>query len=239
MAKTIKQRDLNLLLALDKSRAKPARHRRYFLVIAVLALVLLILAAGGAFYLLRIGEMVDERETLSNYINDPARQSDLAAANALSNESAAIKNRVDALTQFLGNESSYPDLSGEQLMQALALTDAQINITHVDYDKRSGVLILTGVSSTTTRISLYATGLHNSGIFSEISYEGYSGGTYTKTGDPQLNPDGTITIPQYIFTEYRFSLSCRLTPPATANPGDAGQAEPAAGNGEVASDGNE
>lgn len=242
MAKTIKQRDLNLLLALDRSRVKPVRRRKHFLAISVLALILLLFAAGGAFYFLRIGEMIDEREALRGYINDPGHQSDLDAANALSSESAASKDKADALTQFFANENSYPDLSGEQLMQALALTDNQINITHVDYDRRNGVLTLTGVSSTTTRISLYAAGLHNSGIFSEINYEGYSGGTYTKTGDPKLNPDGTITIPQYTFTEYRFSLNCRLTPPAAIgleHAAQEGQTEPSAENGEVASSGNE
>ena len=235
MAKTIKQRDLNLLLALDRSRVKPVRRRKHFLAISVLALILLLFAAGGAFYFLRIGEMIDEREALRGYINDPGHQSDLDAANALSSESAASKDKADVLNTF-------PFLWGEQLMQALALTDNQINITHVDYDRRNGVLTLTGVSSTTTRISLYAAGLHNSGIFSEINYEGYSGGTYTKTGDPKLNPDGTITIPQYTFTEYRFSLNCRLTPPAAIgleHAAQEGQTEPSAENGELASSGNE
>jgi hypothetical protein len=78
------------------------------------------------------------------------------------------------------------------------------------YDRTTGILSFNASCGSATRISIFIAELRSSGIFSDVNYSGYSGGTVTVPGEPQTASDGAITETEVTVTEYTFNVSCRV-----------------------------
>jgi hypothetical protein len=207
MAGTIKNRELNLLLALERSRPKKKASKT---AIAFILFAALICAGIVLFFMYSISQTdaINARiDTALSYVSDPAikAQHDESLANQaeaalLTQESGSLLNAANAI-------NSYPDMTEADFKKLFAIADKKVQLSGISYERQTGVLSFSAKCASATQVPVFISGLRDSGMFSNVSYEGYAGGTYTVTGKSKKNSDGEGVATQKTATEYTFNVS--------------------------------
>jgi hypothetical protein len=119
---------------------------------------------------------------------------------------------VDAIAGALDKIKTYPDLTGAGVEKLFSLAGDTIEMSGLVYDSESGILAFSAACDSVTRIPLFIAQLRISGIFTDVTYEGYSGDSVTIPGTPILNDDGSVTSNDTVKKQYTFSIRCLVNP---------------------------
>jgi hypothetical protein len=224
MAKTIKQRDLNLLLAMNRDKGGGSGFRLRTLLIP--AAILLVLVALGATYFLRLNALMDQRQAARDYLNSPATKSAYEKSASLQQESANMVAQATEVGDIVAGLDSYPDMSSGDFIKIFSLAGDAVNLSGFSYERYTGTLTFNADCRSATRVPAFVAKLRMSGIFSDVSYSGYSGGSYVTNGTPSVNGLTGEVAPSYVTgTSYHFNVRCFVKSPLSEDAGS--QAEDA------------
>ncbi|MDR0817754.1 MAG: hypothetical protein LBN35_03855 [Clostridiales Family XIII bacterium] len=220
MAKAAKNRELNLLLALDRNKIKAPGGGNKLFVVLLIVIVVLAFAAAAIFYFLETANLQNEKDMALVYLNDPATQSAYNESNQAQLEAMQMQTEAGELAGAIENLKAYPDLKSSQWKKFFRVAGGRVNVSGFSYDRTTGLLTFSAETSSATRVPIFIAELRTSGIFTDVTYEGYTGGTTTETvtsGGSQVAADGTTAPVQTTVskTSYTFSVSCLVKPPAT------------------------
>jgi hypothetical protein len=213
MAKTIKQRELNLLLAMDRSKAKKGISAQRIAVILGLFFVVLLLAAVAVLFFLKAAELSDRKDELTIYLNDPATQAAYDESIRANNRALAMRAQADAITGPVENLRTYPQFGSDGIRRVIMLAGTTVEVSNMNYDIATGVLSFSATCGSATRIPIFIAELRICGIFSDVDYSGYSGSTRTEAGEPTINEDGSETPNEITYKEFSFNVSCLVNAP--------------------------
>jgi hypothetical protein len=208
MARTTKNRELNLLAALD--RGKQRRKADKGTVIAI-ALVAVVCASAFLFWMQARGEtdqLTERRDAALAYTEDPATIAAYNDSLAMQQQAQSMQAQADALTGAIDAIEAYPDMTGSDYKNLFRIAGGKVDLSAISYDRQTGTLAFDAKCSSATRIPIFISALRSSGIFSDVTYGGYAGGEYTVPGEPQTTSDGSIVSTEITKTEYAFSVVC-------------------------------
>ncbi|MDR1495434.1 MAG: hypothetical protein LBS67_00730 [Clostridiales Family XIII bacterium] len=208
MAKTKKNKELNLLTALDRGKR---RKKAGTGAVVVIALIVIVVAAVAFFFLhtYRETEALTERRDLATaYVEDPEIQAQYNASLADQQEASVARVNSQALAGAVEAINSYPDMTSADFKKLFAIAEGKVDMTNIMYDRTSGILSFNGSCGSATRIPIFIADLRASGAFSDVNYSGYAGGMTTIPGEPQTTTDGSIIETQITVAEYTFSVTC-------------------------------
>jgi hypothetical protein len=210
MAKAIKQKELNLLLALERTQGKSSNKSTRKIVIVIIIVVVLVLIFGGltAFYFMTVEKLKEDKAAITEYLTDPYNLQQQQDAATAMNQATAMQQRSDALAGAMDSIQSYPDLSSAQLEQIMKLSGENVDLSRIAYDRATGILTLEGTADTAARVPLYVTKLRICGIFSDIAYSGYSAGEVLKNaGATYIDDEGNEVMDSSTLKVYTFNIT--------------------------------
>jgi hypothetical protein len=192
-------------------------------VIIVPILVFLALGAlivfGAIWYTSTMASLTLQRDDLKNYVESSRVTDSQDEAQALKFAVTEMQTHAGEVKDTLYNLSSYPDLYGEQFEAIFEFAGDDIELSGYAYDRETGTLSFTAVTPLVSRMPYFVQSLRNSGLFSDVQYQGYVMGTHTETGAPVFSPTTDTTVnPVITVTEYRYEVTCRVSAPTPALP---------------------
>jgi hypothetical protein len=227
----MKNRDINLLLALDHQKVNARKGKGISIVVPILVIVLVAVAmgAGYSYFYNNTSEIRAQKEAIELYLSDPATTAAYNESLSAQSESARMAAEMSALRDVILNITSYPNLTGGDLDQVREIAGSRIKLAPMTYDKTSGVLSFNATSDTVTGVPLFVAQMRISGIFSDVQYQGYSESVRTEPGKPRIKYDENgvpYEIPTTLeFKEYNFAVtalvhaSTPIIPPQIGGPG--------------------
>ncbi|MDR0851709.1 MAG: hypothetical protein LBN36_04380 [Clostridiales Family XIII bacterium] len=214
MARTIKQRDINLLTALDRSRKKTGTNiGTKIAVILSLLVVVCALAAVGVYYYLQIAELSSQRDDAFLYINDATTQQKLRDADIASADATEMELLANAIKDTIPFLDTYPKLTGDTYKDLYTLAGTTVKITNIGYDWNTGVLTFDGRCTTATRVPIFIATLRMSKQFKDVTYQGYEGKDEVTEGKLIENEDGSTTQTYITTRYYDFRVLCLMFAP--------------------------
>jgi Tfp pilus assembly protein PilN len=214
MAKTIKQRDINLLAALDRNRGKSKTSSgTKVAVILALVIVVLALAAAGVFYYLQMAELSGQRDDSYLFLNDPTTQQKIQEANVTALDADSMEAQANAITGAINNLDTYPLLTGDIYKNLYLIAGKPVKVTDIAYDWNTGILTFTGECDSATRVPIFIATLRMSSLFKDVTYQGYQGRDDTTEGKVIVNPDGSETQTTITLRKYKFIVTCLMFAP--------------------------
>jgi hypothetical protein len=233
MARYKKTKELNLLTALDrgKRRRRPGN--------AAIAIIVLIVAMGAAatfFYIHTADEtdkLVARRDAALSYVDNPETKAQYKEAVANLQRAQEAQDRADGIVGAAEAINTYPDMTGGDYEKLFGIAGKKVDLSNITYDRTTGILNFDAMCRSAERIPTFIASLRSCGIFSDVYYEGYSGGAYTISEERQSEEDGSVIQSQTTVNEYSFSVTCLVTAgeqreDADAAPDDANSAGEAA-----------
>ncbi|MDR3224809.1 MAG: hypothetical protein LBT52_00745 [Clostridiales Family XIII bacterium] len=208
MARTIKNRELNLLAALDRGKQRKKAGKGAIIIIALVAVVV---ASVALFYMYMLDQTdisIEQRDIALAYVNDPDNQR--LYNESITNQQAAqeAQARADAIAGTVEGMESYPDMMGKDYKKLFRIAGGKVDMSGISYDHTTGTLSFAAKCQSATRVPIFIAALRSCGIFSDVYYAGYAGGTYTVPGEPIITSDGAIIETQTTMTEYAFNVTC-------------------------------
>jgi hypothetical protein len=204
MARTKKNKELNLLAALDRGKQRKKAGKG---VVFVVTLVVAVVAVVALFLVYTIGEvdkLTERRDAALAYVEDPGITSQYDESVSDQQAAKAAQARADALVSAADSINTYPDMSGADFKKLFNTSGKNVTMSNISYDRSTGILSFEARCGSAERIPAFVAALRSSGIFSDVYYDGYSGGSYTVAGEQ--SEDGTST--NKVVTEYSFSVTC-------------------------------
>ncbi|MDR0853376.1 MAG: hypothetical protein LBN34_03310 [Clostridiales Family XIII bacterium] len=198
MAVSAKQKDLNLILAMDRNASGPKASSTQRLAIIIIVAICLILGGISVFAYLQIASLKNEKADLKEYVEDPSVVAAYDEANGLEQKATKMQAQSESLKAALLNISSYPDMTEEAYETLYSIAGERISLSGLSYERTTGILSFGAQSDTVTGVPIFATQLRLSGLFDDVYYQGYS-----KAGE-----DGS----------YSFQISCLVHKPEPALP---------------------
>ena len=208
MAKTVKQKDINLLLALEKGGTSSAEAQRRRKIIIFLAAIVLIVAILAGWFFLEYMKLNNQKVEALSYIEDPIVLSSYADASQLQDEATAAEERANWLQALLTAIDGYPLMNADKFSQVYGYAGGRIDIVGIEYDNPTGVLTFDASSDSATGVPIFVAQLRMSGIFEDVTYEGYKNSTDSFITGTTVNPDGTIVDDVTTREKYVFIVSC-------------------------------
>lgn len=212
------KKDINLLAVMTqrKSRINP-------LAVIIPIAVFLALGAGIFFgtiwYTTNMAELTFQRDDLKRYIESARVTNSQDNTRALRLAAEEMQLRANEVRETLYNLSSYPDLHGEQFQAIFDYAGDEIELSGYVYTRVSGTLSFSATSERVSRMPVFIQNLRESGLFSDVQYQGYVMGTRTESGTPVLDRTTDMMVtPTYTVTEYLYEVTCRVTTPTPALP---------------------
>jgi len=175
MAKTIKIKDMNFLAVIEQEeKGKKKRRIGTVPLIAIIGIVL-----GIAAYIIlnqmESAQLFAEIQEKQDYIK--TNQSDYDEAMSIEAEAADMTAKSEQIGTAVANIQSHPDLSADELRQILELAGDRVRMTNISFDRDSGTLSFSATCDTAAGVPIFISQLRLSGLFADISYQGYSGRT--------------------------------------------------------------
>ncbi|MDR1042868.1 MAG: hypothetical protein LBL54_03090 [Clostridiales Family XIII bacterium] len=204
MARTKKNKELNLLAALDRGKQRQKAGKG---VVALIAVVVVLAAGVGLFLMYTINEgdgFTERRDAALAFVDDPGTKAQYDESIANQREASRSQSRADALTGAVESINSYPDMSGDDFKTTFKIAGKQVNLSNISYDRSTGILSFDAKCGSAEHIPVFIADLRSSGVFFDVYYDGYSGGSYTVAGEP--DEDGAVK--NSVVTEYSFSVTC-------------------------------
>ncbi|MDR0518950.1 MAG: hypothetical protein LBG82_02680 [Clostridiales Family XIII bacterium] len=210
MARTVKNKELNLLAALDRGRQRQKLSSGTIVFIILIAALVALVAVFYAYMMWRSEGLTERRDAAQAYVNAPETQHQYEVA--LANIEAAQRAQAQAgvVAGAVKSENSYPDISADDYKSIFRIAGGNMNMSEITYDRDTGTLSFLAKCHSATRIPIFIAALRSSGVFSDVRYEGYTGGTFTTPGEPVIASDGAIIPTQVTQTEYAFNVSCTV-----------------------------
>jgi len=217
MAKSIKSRELNLLLALEKNKGKASGKTELpgmlRLTILVFLLLLVATAGFGAFYFMTAAQLTDEITNSNELLTNPIYRDTFNKTEQARIEAAEMAAQAASITGTQANLKTYPDMKSSNWKKLFRIAGGRVELSGIAYDRRTGMLSFTATTATASRVSLFITELRASGIFNAVSYEGYSAVPRVIFGTPSTDGDGNVSVSSSTITEYSFNVKCLVKPP--------------------------
>ena len=208
MAKTLKQKDINLLLALEKggtSSAEATRRRRTL--IALVMIVLIIAVVGGLFFL-QLMTLQNQKEDSQMYLEDPTMIAAYTEASEQETKALDEEERANWLQALLTTIDGYPKMDSDSFSQVYGYAGSRVEISAVEYDNPTGVLTFEANSDSATGVPIFVAQLRMSGIFEDVTYEGYMNAKDENITGTTVNPDGTVVDNVTVKEKYSFIVNC-------------------------------
>ena len=216
MAKTVRQKEINFLTVLVGSRGKKTINLRSLLIPG--ALLLVILAGAGAFAYLHVTTTHIEEDSgiIREFLNSPELNRQLTQASSLSDQTSQMESQAQSATIPMENLGTFPDLSSAQYQQILDFAGVNITLNAMSFDRTTGILQFAASSDYVLSIPTFISQLRTSGIFSDVSYAGYSGSAAPSSilSNSTDREDGSV----FTAPAYSFSVQCSVKPPAPPPP---------------------
>jgi predicted negative regulator of RcsB-dependent stress response len=217
MAKAAKNRELNLLLALDRSKIKSSSGSNVWILVLVIIIVILAFAAAAVYYFLETSNLQNEKDTSLVYLNDPITQAAYDESNRAQLEATQMQSESSELAGAIANLKTYPSLTSNQWKKLFRIAGGRVDLSGFSYDRTTGLLTFAAQTTSATRVPIFVAELRTSGIFADVAYEGYSGGTTIDTiiEDGPVDEEGLPTqISTTIAnTSFSFNVTCLVKPP--------------------------
>jgi hypothetical protein len=204
MARTKKNKELNLLAALDRGKQRKKAGKG---MIAIIAIVAVLAAAVALFFMYTINEgdaFTERRDAALAFVDNPETKAQYEASIANQQTARQSQGRANALVGAVDAINTYPDMSGDDFKALFKIAGKKVDMSNISYDRSTGTLSFEAKSGSAERIPVFIAALRSSGVFSDVYYNGYSGGSYSVAGN--VAEDGTVE--NSVVTEYSFSVTC-------------------------------
>jgi hypothetical protein len=238
LAKTIKVKDINLLLAMDRGLKKSKGSGAKFLPLLIIVAAVVVLAAAMVVLYLQNSNLKNQIEEINLYLDDETTQKSAGDSRTAQAVAIAMTSLNQSLEQGISAISSYPQITGEQIEQIYSFAGSKVKIDeNFSFDSSTGMLSFGASSDTATGVPIFVAQLRASGMFAQVSYQGYQETSTSTEGPTRTDPDTGSSISTTVTTSsYRFSVTCLLIGPVPISP-EAAQAEGEAADGASAEGG--
>jgi hypothetical protein len=208
MAGPKKNKELNLLVAMDRSK----RRRKLSGGVIVMIVLIVSVASSAAFFYVHTASEADEltarRDAALSYVNDPGIKAQYEEAVTNSRLAQEASARAEKITAVSYAADTYPDMTSADYESLFGIAGKNVVLSDIAYDRATGVLNFSAMCKSASRVPTFISALRSCGIFGDVYYEGYSGGEYAISGEPQTAEDGSITQTQITVKEYSLSVTC-------------------------------
>lgn len=204
----LKQKDINLLLALEKGGTSSAEAMRRKKILIILAAIILVIAVVAGLYFIKIMSLNNEKEEALLYIEDPVVISAYADANDKKQAASTATERENWLQSLLTTIDGYPKMNSKKFSQIYGYTGSRIEILGIEYDTPTGTLTFEASSDSATGVPIFVAQLRMSGLFDDVTYEGYTNTPEQEVTGTTVNPDGTVTDNVVTHEKYTFNVNC-------------------------------
>ncbi|MDR1271631.1 MAG: hypothetical protein LBK04_01355 [Clostridiales Family XIII bacterium] len=227
MAKTVKVRDINLLLAMDRGVKKSKGSGAKFLPLLMIVAAVVAIAAAMVFFYMQNSDLKSQIEEINLYLNDETTKSAAADSIAAQTMAGLMSSLNQSLEKTVSDLSSYPQISGEQIDRIYTFAGNRVQIDdNFSFDNSTGRLDLSVTSDTAAGVPIFVSQLRASGMFEEVTYQGYQETSTSSEGPQRTDPVTGESVSTTVTTSaYHFTVSCmwqRPTPISFETPAATG-----------------
>ena len=224
MAKAIKQKDINLLLAMNAGPAKKEVGSSGRILILAIVIVVLLVAAAFAFLYIQKNTLENEKNIINDYLQNPATVSAYNESLSAQSDATRMQSQSDQLEQVLLAISSFPKITSAYNSEVFRIAGDRVDVSNFTFDVQTGVLNFDATSDTPSGVPLFIAQLRLSGMFKDLQYAGYAETGSTIPGTTTTDPTtGQTTTSNVSVSEYSFSVSCLAPTPVPTLPPSLGQ----------------
>jgi len=210
----IKQKDINLLAALEKTEAKTRSSARPN-VLPLLVLVVVVVGLGAYWFAQDKGsaDLRLQKAEIESYLNAPETVSQLQATQTALADAASMREAANAMEAVTKAVATHPDLTAQQIQKIFEVATDRATLDNFSYDRETGEFSFTAKTGTASGVALFVTQLRDTGLFADVSYGGYAGGTTEKVVQTN-SEDGEAPKTETVTTSsYSFSVVCVVRAP--------------------------
>lgn len=169
---TVKNRDIDFLLAYRNSEKSPSKIHKYTKYIIPLICILLLFAGG--FGLLKMQEFnikkdIEKIKEDIRVFDKNKQQNKTEQKYQLLQENSSL---LAAIQEEANKMNSYPQLSKEIISAVLEITSA-FDLKTMNYNQKNGELNLIAETKNVSQTNIFVSALRNSGLFVDVKYSGY------------------------------------------------------------------
>lgn len=210
MAKILKQKDINLLAALEKGGSSSAEAmKRKKILIILLGIVIIIAVLAGLFFF-RVMSLNNQKEDYLTYKEDPQTVVAYEDAKQKQNAATSMQEQANWIESLLTTLDSYPDMSASEFSQVFGYAGGRIEVAGIEYERNTGVLTFTAQSDSATGVPIFVAQLRMSGIFDDVTYEGYTNAQESISNGTTVDESGNIVENTTTINKYAFNVSCQV-----------------------------
>lgn len=210
MAKTLKQKDINLLASLEKGAISSTEAKRRKQILIILLGIIIIIAIFAGIFFFNVITLNNQKDKSLAYVEDPQVMITYESAKQQQEASLAMQERADWIESLLSTLDGYPDISASEFAQVFGYAGGRIEIEGIQYDSSTGVLNFTALSDSATGVPIFVAQLRMSGIFSDVTYEGYTNAQEQISNGTTVDLDGNVVENTTILNKFAFNVSCQL-----------------------------
>ena len=217
MAKSIKSRELNLLLALEKSKGRTSEKTKLpsmlRMTMIIFIMLLAVLIAFGAFFFMSSASLINEISDSNEVLQNPVYRDTFNRTEQIRIDAEEMAAQAADLAGTRDNLETFPDMKSADWKKIFRIAGGRVDMSNFSYDRRTGILSFTATTATAPRVPLFITELRASGIFSAVSYDGYAAVPRVIFGEQKIDEIGNVTISSTTIAEYSFNVNCLVKPP--------------------------
>jgi len=219
MAKTVKQKEINFLTVLAGRRVRRRINPRSFIMPGVLLLIVVV-GVGIFGFIYSLTAQVDaESNEIRAYLNSQDTARKIAEAENLESLAQYMNALAQQVAAPMESIATYPDLTSADYARIIGSAGANIELSTMSFDRTTGVLTFTATSDYVLSIPTFISQLRHSGIFSAVSYSGYSSNVSASGQLAQSTNRYDYGYESYYFSAtYAFRVECVVKPPPPPPP---------------------
>lgn len=173
--KALQQRDLDFLQASAVKRKDKKQSNGKLIALVVFPAALLIAGVGSWGFLQWKNTSLEQKkaqysETLNNLDSDE----DYQQALALEQEAGVLNSNYKEASEMQAALQSYPEFTKSFFDQLKTAAGTKISILSYSYTASDGLLQLRGTADGVSQTAVFVNALRNTGLFSALSYSGYT-----------------------------------------------------------------
>ena len=219
MAKSIKQKDLNLLLAMSQGTTKKSLNSMTILLIFLIVIVIAAVAAFLVFLNMEAKALEDEKQTIQMFTEDPNVIAQYNESIQAQGEAQRMTAQSEQLRQVLLGISSFPDLDSSAYYEIYRIASSRVTISDLAYDSTTGLLTFNAASDTASGVPIFIAQLRYTELFEDIQYAGYAEQTANVPGSTTIDPvTGVSTTTSVEVSEFTFAVTCLAKAPTPTLP---------------------
>ena len=168
------KQDINLVQAYKQATQTQKVSANSIVKLSIIAFLVAAVLTGYLFMSVNIKNLNNQIETATAYLEDPVTVNKLNEAQMLQAKNVHLNNIIAEAELSEKDIQSYKILDKRDIENIFSIAGTKVSLGSMSYDSKEKTISLTGTTKSELDCSEFVTNLYKIGLFSNVTYKGYS-----------------------------------------------------------------